>query len=242
MKENSWVLRLAVELSKLMQRGVFDVVKKYCRGSVLDVGGRDYYLRVRGRVAIESWTCLEYDGTKLLQLNDPNYTCVQGDGCAMTFDSDSFDTVINMQVLEHVFEPIKMVREIARVLKPGGHGVLIIPQTIDLHMAPAHFQNFTRYWIVEAMREANLEIVELIPMGGVWKTLASRNFLFFFHAFRIEGWHSGIQRPKMFYVLFPFMALWALINIPICMVLSLGDLVEEANNHLVVVRKPTGYT
>jgi hypothetical protein len=33
------------------------------------------------------------------------------------------------------------------------------------------------------------------------------------------------------------MVIWALVNIGVCFFLSLGDLTEAANNHLVVVRK-----
>jgi hypothetical protein len=31
---------------------------------------------------------------------------------------------------------------------------------------------------------------------------------------------------------------WVLISLPMCLLLSLGDLAEEPNDHLVVARKP----
>ena len=46
------------------------------------------------------------------------------------------------------------------------------------------------------------------------------------------------RRNALFYVLYPFMALYAFVNIPLCMLFALGDLTEEPNNHLVVARKP----
>jgi hypothetical protein len=48
---------------------------------------------------------------------------------------------------------------------------------------------------------------------------------------------ASIRRGPLFYVLFPFMVLWALVALPVCLVLSLGDLEEEPNNHLVVARR-----
>ena len=47
-----------------------------------------------------------------------------------------------------------------------------------------------------------------------------------------------IRRGPLFYVLYPLMAAYALLSLPIALLLSLGDLQEEPNNHLVVVRKP----
>lgn len=237
--EPSFMLRLGVGLSKLFHRGFEAKLRMFCTGRVLDVGGANYYLRARRDLEFDDWTCLESDADHLLSVDDPRYQCVLGDGCDMEFRDDTFDTVINAQVLEHVFDPLAMVKEIARVMKPGGHGLFVIPQTGDLHMAPAHFQNFTRYWIIEAMRRANLEIIELTPLGGVWRTLASRSTLFFWHAFRVEGSYvPGVKRPLAFYLMFPFMAGYAVMNTVICLLFSIGDLVEEANNHLVVVRKP----
>jgi hypothetical protein len=47
------------------------------------------------------------------------------------------------------------------------------------------------------------------------------------------------RRGPLFYVLWPFMALFAVLAIPVCLVFSLGDLAEEPNNHLVVARRPS---
>lgn len=46
---------------------------------------------------------------------------------ALTFKDESFDLVISIDVLEHVFDPEDALSEIARVLKPGGLHVFSIP-------------------------------------------------------------------------------------------------------------------
>jgi len=43
-----------------------------------------------------------------------------GDSQAMPFADGTFDTVVNLSLLHHVADPERAVREIARVLKPGG--------------------------------------------------------------------------------------------------------------------------
>jgi SAM-dependent methyltransferase len=45
----------------------------------------------------------------------------------LTFPDGSFDLIISAEVLEHVFDLPDVLREIARVLKPGGLHVFTIP-------------------------------------------------------------------------------------------------------------------
>lgn len=49
------------------------------------------------------------------------------DCCRTGFDANCFDSVVCSDVIEHVSEPLKLLGEIKRVLKPGGHGVLSTP-------------------------------------------------------------------------------------------------------------------
>ncbi len=45
----------------------------------------------------------------------------------LTFEDSSFDLVITQDVLEHVFDPDSVFREIARVLRPGGAHIFTVP-------------------------------------------------------------------------------------------------------------------
>jgi SAM-dependent methyltransferase len=217
---------------------MFIVMRRFCRGDVLDVGGWDFYLTAKKEgIRCSTWTTLEYDKKRKLEIEDEKHTFIIDDGCNMSLESDKYDTVINIQVLEHVFEPIKMVHEIARVLKKTGYAIFLIPQTSTLHGLP-HYYNFTIFWIKSVMESAGLEIIELKSLGGIWSSMASHLFYFIYHSLvRKLKSPIGHSRSFLFYLLYPFMVLYAVINIPICMIFSIGDLKEEPNNHLVVVRK-----
>ena len=52
---------------------------------------------------------------------------------AMTFDDNSFDGVICMEVLEHVSDPFQAARELVRVVRPGGLLLVTVP-----FLAPYH--------------------------------------------------------------------------------------------------------
>lgn len=217
-------------------RALFASLRRYCHGHVLDVGGWDFIETAKGRgVRFDTWTTIEPMAQRSSAIADARFRFVVGDGCRMPFREGAYDTVLNVQVLEHVFEPIDMVLEIARVLKIGGHAVFLIPQSNALHMAPHHYYNFTRYWIREAASRAGLDIVSLTPIGGRWASTASHLIYFFLQAFRAPGRvPPEVRRSAAFYCLLPLMFVYALVSIPVCLVLSLGDLEEEASNHLVV--------
>ena len=46
--------------------------------------------------------------------------------------SDSYDVVWEGDIVEHVFDPIGLLKESARVLKPGGHLMVTIPNDVGL--------------------------------------------------------------------------------------------------------------
>lgn len=52
---------------------------------------------------------------------------ISQDLCHQTFETQSFDLVITQDVFEHIFEPDKAIREIARTLKPGGAHICTVP-------------------------------------------------------------------------------------------------------------------
>jgi len=237
-KTKTLMLKLLYTARDFRSKELFKSLKEYCHGDVLDVGGWDFFLTAKKRkINFKTWTTIENSNVDL-NINDKNFCFIQCDGCNMEFESNKFDTVLNIQVLEHVFEPIKMVKEISRVLKPNGIGVFLIPQTSTIHLVPYHYYNFTRFWIIEVMGKAELEILELKPLGGIWSSMASHMFFFFLQSFRYKEMStSDSKRNMLFYIFYPMMVLYVIISFPIVMFFSLGDLTEEPNNHLVVVRK-----
>lgn len=70
---------------------------------------------------------LDYTTTDLLSpLAD-----VKADICNLPFENDSYDIILCNHVLEHIPDDTKAMQELYRVLKPGGMGVLQIPQDLS---------------------------------------------------------------------------------------------------------------
>lgn len=96
----------------------------------------------------------------------------EADVSDMPFEDGSYDLVLNTQVLEHVRNPGKVVRELGRVLKPGGLLILTTPQSSPLHNLPWNFFNFTNLGLRLLMEEAGLEIEKEAAQGGHFALLA----------------------------------------------------------------------
>ena len=50
----------------------------------------------------------------------PQVRCLQMDAAAMAFGDESFDAVMSFSVFEHLPDPGRVLREVCRVLRPGG--------------------------------------------------------------------------------------------------------------------------
>jgi SAM-dependent methyltransferase len=62
---------------------------------------------------------------------------------ALSFADDSVGTVVCVEVLEHVHDPLRAVKEIHRVLKPGGVAILTSVMFFPIHAHPWDFWRFT---------------------------------------------------------------------------------------------------
>jgi SAM-dependent methyltransferase len=67
---------------------------------------------------------------------------VVGDARIMPFSDASIDVVLCTQVLEHIPEPIAVLAEIRRVLKPGGTLLLSVPSIFPQHGSPGDYWRY----------------------------------------------------------------------------------------------------
>ena len=86
---------------------------------------------------------------------------INGDALALPFQGRSIDAVVNVNVLEHVNDPVRVIQEISRTLKPGGLLLLVGPGDITYsHGDPYMFFNLTRHAYRRIFEESHLHILE----------------------------------------------------------------------------------
>ena len=97
-----------------------------------------------------------------------------GDAHKLEFPSGSFDAVVALEVLEHVHQPLEVLKEVKRVLKKGGYGVFLVPSDdflfrivwfLWLRFYPrgwvwreTHIQTYRNSYLPKICRKAGFEV------------------------------------------------------------------------------------
>lgn len=85
----------------------------------------------------------------------------------------SFDAAMCVEVLEHVPYPVDALRELARLLRPGGYLIITAPFCSLTHMAPYFYQTgYSRYFYEYWLENLGLNIIDLQYNGNYFEYLA----------------------------------------------------------------------
>jgi ubiquinone/menaquinone biosynthesis C-methylase UbiE len=141
---------------------------------VLDVGaGTCPYKPLLAHCRYEAHDFKRYDGVKLGGSSDYGQIDHASDITQIPVPDGTFDVVLCTEVLEHVPEPIDAIREMIRVVRPGGRILLTAPLGSGLHQLPYHFYGgYTPEWYRRCAERFGLEVKEITPNGGFFKLLA----------------------------------------------------------------------
>lgn len=140
------------------------------RGRVLDIGcAGSGILSVLNKAT--GYCGLDYPATAQgLYQTRPD---ILADASCLPLADASFDTVLMLDVLEHVREPEAALAESARVLRPGGRLLLIIPFAYPMHDQPHDYQRLTEHGLVHRLRKAGLVVAQINEIGGAAESAAS---------------------------------------------------------------------
>lgn len=143
-----------------LYRALRAAAREHLRGRLLDAGA--------GRMAYRAMLEEFCDSYESLDLTDPTGRLDHVADLQETGLPDAqYDSLFCTQVLQHLPNPERAVKEIARVLKPGGKAVLSVPHLVWMHNEPHDYWRFTKYGMARLLEGAGLRLVSAEPVGGL---------------------------------------------------------------------------
>ena len=195
-------------------------LRAHATGDVLDVGCGEMPYREFAPEGT-TWTGLDVEDNASADLH--------GSADHIPARDASFQTVLCTQVLEHVPDPVAVLRETRRVLCPGGILILTAPQYWEAHEEPHDYYRYTVHGLRRLLEDSGFDVVEH-EAQGVGAALACQSLnLAILHA-----GDSGIARALPFRLAkFPLYFLVNVVGVILSRVLRNP---RDAMNHLFVAR------
>jgi ubiquinone/menaquinone biosynthesis C-methylase UbiE len=152
-------------------RDIIRRCREYVSGKTLDFGAGNAKYRDIIKSAADEYVAFDL-------MPGPNIDVV-GDVLNSPFADNEFDTVISTQVLEHVPKPWLMIKEIHRILKPGGVCILTAPFLTPYHADPHDYFRYTTEGM-KSLFDDGFETVECDYYGKSFMVLSEFiHFVFF---------------------------------------------------------------
>lgn len=99
-----------------------------------------------------------------------DYVC---DIVSIPAESGSFDAILCTEVLEHLPDPIAAVKELTRLLRPGGILLITAPFCSFTHFSPYFYSTgFSQHWYIYHLKRLGFTDIELTPNGNFFEYLA----------------------------------------------------------------------
>jgi SAM-dependent methyltransferase len=155
-------------------------------GLVLDAGaGNGLYRSHFDRVGYEA---ADFEAVPGKDYADNHYVC---DLAAIPVGDDRYDLVLFSQVLEHLPEPLEVLGELRRVLKPGGQIFASAPLFYEEHEQPYDYYRYTQFGLRRLFDAAGFQDVRIEWLEGYLGTVSYQLDVF---ARALEGtnrWRRG---------------------------------------------------
>jgi ubiquinone/menaquinone biosynthesis C-methylase UbiE len=174
---------------------------------LLDVGSGDGFWTASFSTHAARVTGLEPD-ERMLNLarrlyQRPNVEYVQGSAESIPYPSNTFDKVVSVSCLEHFANPLQGLREMARVLKPGGRLAISVDSLLAENSPPSFREWHTRrHFVTHYFNREELE--------GMMKTVGlrcepERTEHLFRSRLAARVRQLFIRRPRLLLPLFPLL-------------------------------------
>lgn len=142
------------------------------KGKLLDIGcGKmPYRAHILESSAVDQYTGMDIDSS--LTYDKDIIPDIRWDGKTMPVQNESYDSAIATEVLEHCPNPELVMKEIHRVLRPGGIFFFTVPFLWNLHEVPHDEYRYTPFSLERHLKNSGFTSIDLFSMGGWHASMA----------------------------------------------------------------------
>ena len=166
--------------SSFREDWISDNIKQLKEGSyILDAGAGEARLRNQCKhLNYVAQDIAEYDGKgdgEGIQTKSRDYSKLDiiSNIYDIPLEKNSFDAILCIEVLEHVTDPVIALKELYRILKPGGVILITAPFNSLTHYSPYHFSTgFTKYFYLHHLNDIGFNNIEITPNGNYFEYTA----------------------------------------------------------------------
>ena len=152
-----------VHLEEFVKRAANSVAQS---SRVLDAGaGSGLYSHLFDKMAYEAADFCKVDETYVHLTYECNLESIP-------VEDERYDLVLLTQVLEHLPDPLAVLKELHRVLRPGHRVWLSQPFYYEEHEQPYDFYRYTQFGLKYLLEGAGFKIEEIFWLEGYMGTLA----------------------------------------------------------------------
>ncbi|MGV8813814.1 MAG: class I SAM-dependent methyltransferase [Gelidibacter sp.] len=141
-------------------------------GHLLDIGcGKMPYKNyILANADVSTYTGLDIETAIVYDKSiRPDFTW---DGITMPFEDASFECAFGTEVLEHCPDPEIVLKEVYRVLKPGGIFFFTVPFLWNLHEVPHDEYRYTPFSLERHLKNSGFEDIIIKATGGWHASMA----------------------------------------------------------------------
>ena len=138
----------------------------------------------------------------------------------ISYDDQSFDACLALNLFEHLEAPREALAEIKRVLKPGGQLVIETPFAYPVHGYPVDYNRWTEQGLARLLRDNGFEPTTCLVLGRSVHAIALAINIYLKEGLYLRGYCPSKLRALLFLVLRPLLTVvFATVNV---LALSLG--------------------
>jgi SAM-dependent methyltransferase len=140
-----------------------EYIKVHARGRLIDLGCGKVPLYLAYQNYVSDVLCIDWENT----LHKNEFLDIECDlSKELPLNSESIDTIILSDVLEHIPDPEVLWNEMSRILSTGGKLIMNVPFYYWVHESPYDYYRYTEYALRRFAELSGFKVISLKRIGG----------------------------------------------------------------------------